>query len=232
MFTLTTWHPEIYTQPTQRCWYKNIVIVLLHISEAFHVLFHFIYFLPLPFSVYSSVCLKMNGNRYKSGWRALEQYWKTSANLHLPKIMRHFGSDLLECNWSDVVIVNSTATRALIAIPVQCEIQKIGRNNTRACIINPRQESESEPCSTELIETDSLCSYILTSTEENFYCRGWRKKYGKNLMSMTNFEETIVIEFTVAELLQTQSIQNTGQLAVFSLLLIPLRLCKSSVMMP
>lgn len=101
--------------------------------------------------------------------------------LHLLKIMRHFGSDLLECNWSDVIIVNSTATRALIAIPVQCEIQKIGRNNTRACIINPRRESESEPCSTELIETDSLCSYILTSTEENFYCRGWRKKYGKKL---------------------------------------------------
>lgn len=51
-------------------------------------------------------------------------------------------------------------------------------------------------------------------------------------MSMTNFEETIVIEFTVAEQLQTQSIQNTGQLAVFSLLLISLRLCMLSVMMP
>lgn len=164
------------------------------------------------------------------GGEHLNSIGKQVQILHLLKIMRHFGSDLLECNWSDVIIVNSTATRALIAIPVQCEIQKIGRNNTRACIINPRRESE--PCSTELIETDSLCSYILTSTEENFYCRGWRKKYGKNFMSMTNFEETIVIEFTVAELLQTQSIQNTGQLAVFSLLLIPLRLRMPSMMMP
>lgn len=47
--------------------------------------------------------------------------------------------------------------------------------------------------------TDSLCSDILTSAEENFYCRqGLEKIIRKNLMNTANFRKTVT-EITVTE---------------------------------